>query len=252
MRKITKLISIVTVVALTLSALVSCGLFETILGPSIDSSSGVQNGGGQSNVSPNNKEDKNDPSNGDDNDDGEKEEISQKPEQTTEPADNISPEEEANMARYGYSPVVSNTMAAIYINTPDGSNSWATKYSKNDKTSGNIDYIDATISVKGCEEAYRMANVEAEVKVRGNATLNYEKKPIRIKFGEKNNILGLHNGEKYKNWVLLADYKDLSMCNNTAAFFLGNLIQDLLRNGMIAKHKRPPEMYSHSLVLCSL
>jgi hypothetical protein len=69
-----------------------------------------------------------------------------------------------------------------------------------------------------------MSNVTAEVKVRGNATLNYEKKPIRIKFEKKQSLLGLHGGEKYKNWVLLADWKDLSMTNNTVAFYLGKTI----------------------------
>ena len=221
MRKRIKLIAIITVVIMTLSSLVSCGLFETILGPTDNPSAGTQNGGGHTNTPPNNNvEDEKDPPKDDEN----KEETPEKPGQTTEPSDSLSPEEEENMARYSYSPVVSNTMAAIYINTSDGNNSWATKYNKNDKTAGNIDYVDATISVTGCEEEYQMTDATAEVKVRGNATLNYEKKPIRIKFGSKSNLLGLHNGEKYKNWVLLADYKDLSMSNNTAAFFLGNLI----------------------------
>ena len=225
MRKRTKLIAIITVIIMTLTSLSSCGLFESILGPTDTPSSGTQNGGGQTNTPPNDKEeDKNNPPANDNKDDENKEETPEKPGQTTEPPDSLSPEEEANMERYGYRPVVSNVMPAIYINTANGNNDWATKYNKHDKTSGNIDYVDASISVSACEEEYQMTNAEAEVKVRGNATLDYEKKPIRIKFGSKSNLLGLHNGEKFKNWVLLADYKDLSMSNNTAAFFLGNLI----------------------------
>ena len=115
-------------------------------------------------------------------------------------------------------------MPAIYINTTDGSNEWATKYNRNDKLQGKIDYVDATISTDNCEDEYLISDVTAEVKVRGNYTLDYAKKPIRIKFSKKNNLLGLHDGEKYKNWVLLADWKDLSMTNNTVAFYLGNTI----------------------------
>ena len=125
---------------------------------------------------------------------------------------------------YDYFPVISETMPVIHINTANGSNSWATKYNRNDKLAGKIEYVDATISVEECEEEYELTDIDAEVKVRGNYTLEYEKKPLRIKFKKKQNMLGLHEGEKYKNWVLLADWKDLSMTNNTVAFYLGKTI----------------------------
>ncbi|MBQ7323040.1 MAG: CotH kinase family protein [Clostridia bacterium] len=115
-------------------------------------------------------------------------------------------------------------MPSIRINTADGKNTWATQYNRNDKLQDRIDYVDATVSVNNCETEYQMSDVAAEVKVRGNYTLEYAKKPIRIKFNKKNNMLGLHEGEKYKNWVLLADWKDLSMSNNTVAFYLGKTI----------------------------
>ena len=131
--------------------------------------------------------------------------------------------EPVNEEAYNYMPTISEQMAAIYINTPsDVNNIWATKYNKGSKNQ--IEYVDASISVNNCEADYVMTDVEAEVKLRGNATLNYDKKPIRIKFSKKANMLGLHDGEKYKSWVLLADWKDLSMTNNTMAFYLGNVI----------------------------
>ncbi len=129
-----------------------------------------------------------------------------------------------NVERYGYLPIISEKMPAIYINTEDGSNEWATKYTRADKLAGRIDYVDATVTITECEEEYELTDMVAEVKVRGNYTLDYVKKPIRIKFDKKQSVLGLHDGEKYKNWVLLADWKDLSMTNNTVAFYLGNTI----------------------------
>ncbi len=126
--------------------------------------------------------------------------------------------------KYSYYPVISEKMPVIYIESLNGSLDFATQYRREDKMAGAIDYTDALISVGNCDEEYILEDVEAEVKVRGNYTLNYSKKPFRIKFSKKQNLLGLNDGEKYKNWVLLADWKDLSMSNNTLAFYLGNVI----------------------------
>lgn len=129
-----------------------------------------------------------------------------------------------NPAKYSYSPKITSTMPTVSINTEDGDNSFATKYDQQDKLDALIDYVDATVSVSNCDTSEVMTDIDAEVKVRGNYTLNYEKKPLRIKFKKKQNMLGLGGGEKYKNWVLLADWKDISMTNNALSFYLGNMI----------------------------
>ncbi len=144
-------------------------------------------------------------------------------------------------AGYGYFPNLSERMPAIHINTADGSNEWATRHSRWSKLMGLIDYTDATVSTADCEEQYLFSDAEAEVKVRGNYTLDYEKKPIRIKFKEKTGLLGLHGDEEYKSWVLLAEWKDLSMLNNTVAFYLGNTI--LGSEGLYCTDFRPVEVY---------
>lgn len=59
-----------------------------------------------------------------------------------------------------------------------------------------------------------------EVKVRGNWTTSYGKKSLRIKFDEKQKMLGLNENKKFKNWVLLADWKDASQLRNAAALKL--------------------------------
>lgn len=120
--------------------------------------------------------------------------------------------------------LVPDNMPIISINTVDGSNSFVTDYGRNEKLQGLIKYVDALITVNSGDENFDFSDVEAEVKVRGNYTLSYDKKPIRIKFSKKQSILGLHNGEKYKNWVLLADWKDLSMTNNALTFYLGKYL----------------------------
>ncbi len=78
-------------------------------------------------------------------------------------------------------------------------------------------YEDCTITLTDADEKVVLDKVEAEVKVRGNWTTSYDKKPLRIKFKEKQNLLGLNEGENFKNWVLLAEYKDASMLRNKTA-----------------------------------
>lgn len=73
-------------------------------------------------------------------------------------------------------------------------------------------YVACTLTFGGGEP------LECQVKVRGNWTTSYKKKSLRIKFTEKQNILGLHNGEKYKNWVLLAGFKDASFLRDAVGF----------------------------------
>lgn len=59
--------------------------------------------------------------------------------------------------------------------------------------------------------------LRASVKVRGNWTTTYDKKPLRIKFDEKQSVLGLNDGAEMKNWLLLAEYKDGSMLRDKAS-----------------------------------
>ncbi|MCQ2407859.1 MAG: CotH kinase family protein [Oscillospiraceae bacterium] len=58
---------------------------------------------------------------------------------------------------------------------------------------------------------------DAQVKVRGNWTTEYDKKPLRIKFAEKQNMAGLNDCAEQKNWLLLAAYKDASLLRDRAA-----------------------------------
>ena len=82
-------------------------------------------------------------------------------------------------------------------------------------------YEDCSLKLTDTEGHVTIDNAEAEVKVRGNWTTCYPKKPFRIKFKEKQSLLGLNGGIKKKNWVLLAEYKDASLLRNMAAFYMG-------------------------------
>lgn len=58
-------------------------------------------------------------------------------------------------------------------------------------------------------------SVTGGVRLRGNTTQVYPKKPFAVKFNEKKSVLGM---PKHKRWVLLANWLDHSMIRNTVAF----------------------------------
>lgn len=83
-------------------------------------------------------------------------------------------------------------------------------------------YVPATITVFKCDEAYELT-AECGIRVRGNSTAEQgEEKPYRIRFEKKQNMLGLHNGLKYRNWVLLRTYWHL--CPDYMGFRLAETI----------------------------
>ena len=84
------------------------------------------------------------------------------------------------------------------------------------------EYDPAVIKVFNCDEAYVMAE-EAGVRVRGNSTAEQgEEKPYRIRFEKKHNMLGLHDGREYRNWVLLRTYWHL--CPDYMGFRLASAV----------------------------
>ena len=84
------------------------------------------------------------------------------------------------------------------------------------------EFVPAVISVYNCDEEYRMSG-EGGIRVRGNSTAEQgEEKPYRIRFEKKQNMLGLHNGKKYRNWVLLRTYWHL--CPDYMGFRLAKTI----------------------------
>lgn len=85
-----------------------------------------------------------------------------------------------------------------------------------------VDYVDCEVSITNCEK--EIIKAEAGVRLRGNTTKKAPKKPYRIKFESKQNVLGMG---KQKSWVLLADYYDQSSIRNYTALTLGQYFDNL-------------------------
>ena len=86
------------------------------------------------------------------------------------------------------------------------------------------EYVPAEIRVFNCDAEDELT-AEGGIRVRGNSTAEQgDEKPYRIKFTEKQNLLGLHEGKKYKSWVLLRAYENLA--TDYMAFHLAKAIFD--------------------------
>lgn len=102
-------------------------------------------------------------------------------------------------------------------------------------------YEECTVNVFDKDNNCLIDSADAKVKVRGNWTTNYEKKPLRIKFDKKQNMLGLNGGAEFKNWLLLAEYKDASMLRDKSALAVAREI--LGADGLYASDADFAEVY---------
>ena len=99
------------------------------------------------------------------------------------------------------------------------------KTNSGEEIQGNMssaEYYACTVSVSDCDSEYVLTNETARVKVRGNYSANYAKKPYKIKFDSKQVMLGVNEDLKAKEWVLLADYKDKSLLRNPTVHYLAD------------------------------
>lgn len=108
---------------------------------------------------------------------------------------------------YPLSIMQSANVSALLMETESGSLSYIHKR-KGNKESGTLLMADKDGSI-----LYNGAL--KEIKGRGNATFQYNKKPYQIKLSDKTDLLGMG---KHKTWVLLANFHDNSLLRNTLTF----------------------------------
>ena len=84
-------------------------------------------------------------------------------------------------------------------------------------------YIAATIRIIHNNRVI-LPDSEIEIRIRGNATANYPKKPYKIKFPEKTSPLPGMN--KNKSFALLANYTDRSLMNTAIGFKIGSMLDN--------------------------
>lgn len=101
-----------------------------------------------------------------------------------------------------------------------------------------INYLPATFNMKanGYPGAQDVSDLAFQVRGRGNSTMNYPKKPYRLKFAKKTE---LHDDMRpAKNYALIANYIDNTLMRNTTAFTIAQLLEMPYTN-----HSIPCDVY---------
>ena len=96
-----------------------------------------------------------------------------------------------------------------------------TEWVETDKIS--VYYPDGTVNVD---------HALCGVRLRGNTTQEYPKKPFAIKLTSGASVLGMPS---HKRWVLLANWLDHSMIRNTVAFDIAHAIESAVKSNNLAQ-----------------
>lgn len=87
-------------------------------------------------------------------------------------------------------------------------------------------YTSAKITIYDENGNIDTENADISIRLRGNVTLNLDKKSYRFKFPKKANPLSLGDGAA-KSWNLVANYYDTSLLRNMAAYHLGDMLDGM-------------------------
>ena len=82
-------------------------------------------------------------------------------------------------------------------------------------------YVTGTVTLDSDTDAFDQNNLTMGIKGRGNSTWEFPKKPYRIKFTERQSLLGMR---KARDYVLLAEYNDKSLIRNYLAQYFASLL----------------------------
>ena len=105
---------------------------------------------------------------------------------------------------------------------------------------GAVSYLDFSIPAKDASwseaddiAVYKNGVVDLEtagcsIRLRGNTSSAYDKRPMAIKLNKKKAILGM---PAHKRWVLLSPWTDMSLIRNYLAFNIAKTIQKHFENG---------------------
>ena len=129
--------------------------------------------------------------------------------------------------------VISRTVAAAYTGLPlvrIDTSDMAMPSSAKEKHDGSLCLIKDGVTVYDSTDD----NEPMTIKVRGNATAGYPKKPYKIKLPKKANLLADDprnaSDNKDKHWVLLAGYCDKTLLRTATGFYAASLFNGIPGN----------------------
>ena len=106
-----------------------------------------------------------------------------------------------------------SSLPSMFVETTKGAENIISRNGEDEESLITIFKSNGTLEYKDTEFS--------EIKVRGNTTNSYAKKPFQIKLENKQSLFGMAQG---KNWILLANYLDQSLIRNSIMFRLAELL----------------------------
>lgn len=116
---------------------------------------------------------------------------------------------------YTFTFYFASTLPSIHVSTVKGAENIVAYNSKDTSTTITIVNSDGTL-----EYAENQGEL-SEIKVRGNTTNSYAKKPFAIKLGHKAPLFEMSND---RQWILLANYLDQSLIRNSIMYKIAEIL----------------------------
>lgn len=128
-----------------------------------------------------------------------------------------------------YTVTVTNTGLPVVVVTQSGGMNEQWKEAGIYVRSKDSDWVETDkVSVYNADGTTDVAEALCGVRLRGNSTQKFPKKPFAIKLESKASVLGM---PKHKRWVLLANWMDRTMIRNSVAFEVAHRVDSTYING---------------------
>ena len=129
-----------------------------------------------------------------------------------------------------YTVTVTNSGLPVVVLTQSGggSESW-TEAGINVRSKDSEWVENDELTVYKADGTLDVDKADCGIRLRGNSTQNFPKKPFAVKLKSKASVLGM---PKHKRWVLLANWMDRTMLRNATAFEVAHLVENAFTDGL--------------------
>lgn len=129
-----------------------------------------------------------------------------------------------------YTVTVTNSGLPVVVLTQSGGGSVNWAEAGINVRSKDADWVETDkMAIYNADGSVDMEEAFCGIRLRGNSTQNFPKKPFAVKLASKAKVLGM---PKHKRWVLLANWMDRTMLRNSAAFEVAHQVENAFADGL--------------------
>lgn len=129
-----------------------------------------------------------------------------------------------------YTVTVTNSGLPVVVLTQSGGGSVNWAEAGINVRSKDADWVETDkMAIYNADGSVDMEEAFCGIRLRGNSTQNFPKKPFAVKLASKAKVLGM---PKHKRWVLLANWMDRTMLRNSAAFEVAHQVGNAFADGL--------------------